>query len=800
MSRPVKILVITLTIALFAVAGLLAWRLKPTREKLFTDGETIRRPVAQATIRDILWQPPIKLDPLINTTGDEYEPRTSADGLTIFFVRGKAGRNADIYTARKTYEGWTEPEPLSAVNSEYEDLGPEPSANGTLLYFYSDRRGGLGGYDLWVSRMGPNGWQTPTNLGGLVNSEHNDYGPAITADGETLYFSSNRPRPDDTATPRPDAWPATIREDLFHHDYDLYVANVTDAGVGKARSLTSLNTEHNEGAPAVSPVGDFLYFASDRPDGQGGFDLYRSRNLRGIFQEASNLGVGVNMPANELDPGLGMGGFGLYFSTDRPIERIDPESPNDYDLYYTASREVFTEVEIHRASAIDWAAFWSFVGPSLLWLLLTLLLVALALFLMGNLRHRKLSLLARCLLASLFAHLILLFLFSLWGVTAGIADALRKGRGVQVALISPARGDEISSQIRGALTSVAAPTAQPVVFERAATQPIRIEPIRAAATLRVERRLEEDRLNPSVEPIVHDAQTERPIELPPPRAPEKPATRDATLDVSLPDESSPVAVEEVQTADAATNVEASLGRPRSEVAKPTAMISMTEVRLPHASIRDSAAAAADTRILVDTQTVPDAAARSPAADQFADIVSDQLQPPRLEQTSLDLPTLEVAATLINHESVLRVEAATAPISRANAPDFAHVRAPTRPVVELDPGTEQRTEGIAVDTPSLAAGSADRVVDAAPARSAVPTPTAQAVSPSWPQATEFALPGVEAVPSTRDTNSDAETSTHPTAQMLASVRASVFTARRDALAAHAMLADVAPNAVNYLWPK
>ncbi|MCH7873580.1 MAG: PD40 domain-containing protein, partial [Planctomycetes bacterium] len=118
----------------------------PDRRQFFTDADTIKQPRAEAPLRDILWQPPVKLPELINAETNVYEPRVSWDGLTLFFVRGKPGQNSDIYYCTRTPDGWTDPQPLEAVNSEEDDLGPEPSADGQSLYFYSNREGTLGGH------------------------------------------------------------------------------------------------------------------------------------------------------------------------------------------------------------------------------------------------------------------------------------------------------------------------------------------------------------------------------------------------------------------------------------------------------------------------------------------------------------------------------------------------------------------------------------------------------------------------------------------------------------------------------
>ena len=173
--------------------------------------------------RDILWQPPTALPESINTPAEDYEPRVSYTGDELFFVRGKAGSNADIYRCVRDGEVWSEPEALSAINTPVDELGPTLSRDGQALYFYSDREGGVGGYDLWVAHRGSSGWQTPINLGPRINTTFNEYGPALTPDGAWLYFSSNRPRANEAA-PEPQAWPATLREDRYVGDYDIYLA------------------------------------------------------------------------------------------------------------------------------------------------------------------------------------------------------------------------------------------------------------------------------------------------------------------------------------------------------------------------------------------------------------------------------------------------------------------------------------------------------------------------------------------------------------------------------------------------
>ncbi|UCE61294.1 MAG: PD40 domain-containing protein, partial [Phycisphaerales bacterium] len=444
------LIALALTAITTAVGTILVWQAGIHR--YYTDADKIHESAKTAILRDILWQPPQQTILPEGFETDVYEPYISADGLTLLFVRGKAGENADIFASQKSVEGWSPPQPLGEVNTEYDDLGPELSADNRSLYFYSNRPGGHGGYDLWVAHRGADAWRAPVNLGPAVNSEYNDYGVALAPDGTSLYFSSNRPRTANTDEPLPEAWPGTIREDLYGRTYDLYFATISDRGVGSAVLLAALNSPYNEGTPAVSPVGDFLYFASDRPGGAGGFDLYRSRLRQGRHEPADNLGLAVNTTGNELDPTLTMGGYALHFSSDKQRNSTDSDQGDSYRLFQTESREVFAEVETREGDG-TWAALWRALGVGLPWGLLVLLLVLLLHYLVRGMQSRRLSLLARCLLASLALHVLLMLLLTIWEVTASIAGELGHRRGTRVALTSSGSGNALAAQIHGGFTN-----------------------------------------------------------------------------------------------------------------------------------------------------------------------------------------------------------------------------------------------------------------------------------------------------------------------------------------------------------
>ncbi|MFQ5410756.1 MAG: hypothetical protein ACE5EC_00605, partial [Phycisphaerae bacterium] len=127
MKRWTKLLSTVIGLAIIACAGFITWRVWPRTQHVYTDADTIHTPQEKALVRDILWTPPTRLPDSLNSAGDDYEPEHSTDGRTLLFVRGKAGRNADIYTCNKIADGWSEPAPLDTINTEHDELGPELS-------------------------------------------------------------------------------------------------------------------------------------------------------------------------------------------------------------------------------------------------------------------------------------------------------------------------------------------------------------------------------------------------------------------------------------------------------------------------------------------------------------------------------------------------------------------------------------------------------------------------------------------------------------------------------------------------
>jgi Tol biopolymer transport system component len=133
----------------------------------------------------------------VNTSNVNSGPCLSSDGLSLFLF---SWNEKELYVStRPTIDDlWSEPVNLgptvNGVNSTWVNRDPSISADGLVLTFTSDRDGGSGRTDLWMTRRstidGP--WTEPVNLGPTINSDKREYEPEISADGRSLIFCSNR--------------------------------------------------------------------------------------------------------------------------------------------------------------------------------------------------------------------------------------------------------------------------------------------------------------------------------------------------------------------------------------------------------------------------------------------------------------------------------------------------------------------------------------------------------------------------------------------------------------------------------
>ena len=142
------------------------------------------------------WSAPVSISPNINSQWNEGTCTISADGRKLIFTSciGRRGYGScDLFQSVKVGDTWSEPENLGPnVNTGDWESQPSLSADGRVLYFVSDRRGGYGRRDIWVSRLTVDGkWTKAENAGRSVNTQYDEISPFIHVNGKTLYFASN---------------------------------------------------------------------------------------------------------------------------------------------------------------------------------------------------------------------------------------------------------------------------------------------------------------------------------------------------------------------------------------------------------------------------------------------------------------------------------------------------------------------------------------------------------------------------------------------------------------------------------
>lgn len=134
---------------------------------------------------------------IINTDGDETSCTVSKDRKLIIFARKpKNARNSDLYFSEYRGGKWSEPKPAAELNSDADELSPYLSADGKTIYFSSNRQGSLKSgsatipsFDIYYSEKKDGKWDKPLQLFGAVNTMDDELWPSLSGDGKTIYFT-----------------------------------------------------------------------------------------------------------------------------------------------------------------------------------------------------------------------------------------------------------------------------------------------------------------------------------------------------------------------------------------------------------------------------------------------------------------------------------------------------------------------------------------------------------------------------------------------------------------------------------
>ena len=222
----------------------------------------------------------------------------------VLFLAGAQSTHAQKYSA------WSTPANLgAAINSAFSDQGPAISKDGLSLYFSSNRPGGFGGFDMYVSqRMSVDEpWDSPLQLGPTVNTAFDEGNPAFSRDGHFLFFQSRRPG----GIGGIDLWVA-YREHT-HDDFDWQPPVNLGAGVNSIADDNAPSYLENEELGIAQ-----LYFASSRAGGLGGLDIYLSNQMPDRSFGPASLVSDLSTPSADSRPSIRHDGLEIIFQSNRP--------------------------------------------------------------------------------------------------------------------------------------------------------------------------------------------------------------------------------------------------------------------------------------------------------------------------------------------------------------------------------------------------------------------------------------------------------------------------------------------------
>jgi len=271
------------------------------------------------------------------------------------------------------------------VNSSFQEWGPSISGDGLELYFESDRPGGQGTYDIWVSKRitKEDDWGAPTNLGTPINTWDWQINPCISADGLELYWGDwglwvarratvsdpwglpeNHTTININTSKEGGLYPSLSSDGLslflasfwpkepWEHDWDLFVStrptrdDLWSEPVNLGPTVNGVNSTPLNYCPTISADGLVLIFSSDREGSYGRQDLWITRRatIDGPWSEPVNLGPTINSDKWEVEADISPDGRSLFFTSKRD------DGHGDFDIYQASIDPV---VDLNADGIVD---------------------------------------------------------------------------------------------------------------------------------------------------------------------------------------------------------------------------------------------------------------------------------------------------------------------------------------------------------------------------------------------------------------------------------------------------------------
>ncbi len=205
-----------------------------------------------------VWTPPINLTPELGIDQDFYSASLSFDGKTLYLYKNDQ-YDGNIYISKYDGQRWSKVIRLNDnINTKYWESHASVTKDGKTLYFTSNRKGGYGGLDIYISRLDSTGdWGPAENLGPVINTSYNEETPFISEDGKTLFFSS--------------------RGHYNMGGYDIFYSNLLDNGEWTPPLNMGYPINTTDDDVFYQPVGEgyYAYMSKFSEQGQGNMDIFK---------------------------------------------------------------------------------------------------------------------------------------------------------------------------------------------------------------------------------------------------------------------------------------------------------------------------------------------------------------------------------------------------------------------------------------------------------------------------------------------------------------------------------------------
>jgi outer membrane protein OmpA-like peptidoglycan-associated protein len=244
---------------------------------------------------------------------NDFAPTITADGATMFFVSDRPGGLGleDFWKATNPLSDdttWSVPKDEVKINSAFADGAASIAADGQTIYFATNRNTTVNGdVNIWQATLDGENWTNVKEVGPPINTTAWESQPSISPDQKKLFFASNR---------------AGKVGGESKENVDIFVSHqLPDGRWSEPVNLgTKINTGKYDGSPFMAADGTTLYFASAGHGGFGGLDFFQSE-WKGPsdtdWTEPEHLPAPINSPANEMFLTVPASGNSLFFSSDR---------------------------------------------------------------------------------------------------------------------------------------------------------------------------------------------------------------------------------------------------------------------------------------------------------------------------------------------------------------------------------------------------------------------------------------------------------------------------------------------------